>query len=215
MPYLAGVIDHSRIYRRGLSQDLKDHGIDVVVVDEAQLRMGVSIDVFVIVAGSPGGRELIREAHASHPDTPIVAIAPSSSDGARHHAALLTDGATAVLSMDAPGPAISSAVLSVLEDWGVLVLRGEDIRAFSAIFRHVLDDDPRPLEDEEVLLLQRLFQGATRQTLADEFHVALRTLDRHIQDIYRKLNASNHTDAILRALLWGYLTRSASSEVGS
>jgi two-component system nitrate/nitrite response regulator NarL len=216
MAHLAAVVDSSSIYRSGLAQALKKHGIDTVVeMDEAQFRTEIQADVFIIGASSPGGRKLIREVRTHHPETPIVAIVPSSDPGPRLHAAVLTDGAMTALSREAPRAVIAAAIRVALEGWAVLVLPSEDIGGFSMRFLQVLRDVPQPITEEEAMLLQRIFQGTTRRALAEEFHVGLRTLDRHIQDVYQKLNASNHTDAILRALLWGYLTRSISPRATS
>lgn len=215
MAHMVGVVDDSPVYRSGLARALEDHDFDVVEMYEVHLRRKVPLDVLVIGASGSGGRKLIRGARSDYPTTPIIAIVPSSWDGLPLHAAVLADGAVAAVSREAPKSVIVSAVSAVLDDWAVLVLPGEESRAFSMLFQHVLDDDPEPMTEDERLLLLRLFQGATRPALAEEFHFALRTVDRRIQDVYRKLNASHHTDAVLRALLWGYLTRSVDSRDGS
>lgn len=86
------------------------------------------------------------------------------------------------------------------------MLPGEDIRAFQRLFGQVLGDYPQQVTKVELSILQFLLRGATRRNIARELHFSSRTVDRYIQAVYRKLNASGQMDAILRALLWGYLT---------
>lgn len=200
-----GVADPNPIYRRGLCQALKEQDLRVCEMEEGQLGAGMQVGALVVHAIGPHGRELIRDIRTRHPDTPIVAVVAPSWTRPPMHLAALTDGAVAAISEDAPPSVIASAVWAALMDWAVVVLPGKEIEAFSALFHEMLGDDP-PMIDDDMLLLQRLFLGDTRQSLAEELHFARRTLDRRIEDLYRKLNASGRTDAIMRALLWGYLT---------
>lgn len=111
MTHMVVVVDQIPVYRSGVSHTLREHGLDVVELDVGQLlRAKVGADAFVVSANGPNSRELIREIRASHGDTPIVAVVPSSRDGPQHHAAVLTDGAIAAVTRDAPQIALASAV---------------------------------------------------------------------------------------------------------
>lgn len=213
MAHLAVIIDEVPAYRSGISHILERLGLDVLDLEESQLpRSEMAADVFVISISDARGRGLIRQIRDNHVDTPIVAIVPPSVDGALLQAAVLTDGAIAAVARDAPRDLIASTVGAALSDWSVLVVPGEGIRAFQSLFAKALPDATDQITEQELAMLNLLFRGVSRRAIARKLHYAPRTIDRHIQVAYRKLNATTKTDAIVRALLWGYLTSPSTEE---
>lgn len=211
MPYSVGVFDQSPIYRSGLRKVLIDHGLRV-----SELEMPPSdgtessVDALVIGIQANGERAWIRAAKSALSDTPIIVIVPPSEN--RFHAAVLTDGAMAAIPRDVPQATVAAAVQTVIEGWGIVVLEDKDVCSFRRLFAETLHDKPGKLDRNDLLILQRLIEGSTRHMLADDLHCAVRTVDRRIERLYRKLGATCQTDAIVTALLWGYLDTGFLSE---
>lgn len=59
---------------------------------------------------------------------------------------------------------------------------------------------PCGLTDGEVEVLRHLARGATLKVVARELGLAVKTVDRHVQNIYTKINVSTRAAATLFAV---------------
>jgi LuxR family maltose regulon positive regulatory protein len=62
------------------------------------------------------------------------------------------------------------------------------------------------LSDRELEVLVLLAAGKQNQDIADELHMALNTVKKHVTHIFEKLGATNRTEATARARQFGLLT---------
>ena len=59
-------------------------------------------------------------------------------------------------------------------------------------------DDRLTLREQEVVEL--LATGCTNRQIADRLHVSVKTVERHLSNLYRKLGVSNRTEAVTTAI---------------
>ena len=62
-----------------------------------------------------------------------------------------------------------------------------------------------PLSDRELEVLHLLAAGKQNQDIANELHMALNTVKKHVTHIFEKLGATNRTEATARAREFGLL----------
>ena len=62
------------------------------------------------------------------------------------------------------------------------------------------NDYPAGLTPREAEVLSLIASGKSNREMADELYVSIRTVERHVSNIYRKINARNRTDATRYAL---------------
>jgi LuxR family maltose regulon positive regulatory protein len=81
-------------------------------------------------------------------------------------------------------------------------------RALSAMPSRVVDQDHDPIEtltSRELEVLKLIAAGDSNQKIADKLVITLSAVKKHSGNIFRKLNASNRTQAVARARMLGYL----------
>ena len=61
------------------------------------------------------------------------------------------------------------------------------------------------LGPRETVILRKVAHGLPNKTIAQQQGVSVRTVGNHLQNIFRKLGASNRTEAVLRARQEGLL----------
>jgi DNA-binding CsgD family transcriptional regulator len=77
--------------------------------------------------------------------------------------------------------------------------------AAKALLREIATEG-EPLSRRELEVLQIASHGATNRQIAARLGVTVHTVKFHLASSYRKLGASNRTDAIVRALRAGLTT---------
>lgn len=89
-------------------------------------------------------------------------------------------------------------------------------RVFSAEVKRSLQEKTfRPeLSGREVDTVQRLVEGMSNQSIADSLDISAETVKHHIRSLLRKLNASNRTQAAIKAVQYG-IARCPSVEEGA
>ena len=74
-----------------------------------------------------------------------------------------------------------------------------------SVFLTGLPEPGLALTDREVEIIEHLAKGRTRAQMADDMFISVNTLKTHLKSIYRKLNVSTATDAVLGAQRRGLL----------
>ena len=64
---------------------------------------------------------------------------------------------------------------------------------------------PHDLTEREVEVLRRLAGGKTNDEIAEELHVSVRTVERHIANIYAKIGSRGRANATAYALTRGLI----------
>ncbi len=64
---------------------------------------------------------------------------------------------------------------------------------------------PDPLTPREIEVLELLAQGKTNRQIAEDFVLSVGTVKNHVEHIIAKLEASDRTQAVVRALELGLI----------
>jgi len=64
---------------------------------------------------------------------------------------------------------------------------------------------PSPLSERERDILRLVAQGKLDREIADELHLSRKTVESHLQNIYRKLGARNRAAAVAIAVSEGWI----------
>lgn len=190
------VAEDNALLRDGIALVLAEHDIEVVAVTDnaADLLAGVgahSPDLAVVDVRMPPTftNEGIRAAvdiRAQHPDTAVLVLSQwVETDYARQ---LLTDstGKVGYLLKDriVGTDQFVEAARRVAD--GGTALDPEVVRQLLA--RPVVDRDLAELTGRERDILARLAEGRSNQAIADDLHLALRSVEKHVTSIFTKLH---------------------------
>jgi LuxR family maltose regulon positive regulatory protein len=114
---------------------------------------------------------------------------------------VIADALTTLLKRRMPGSVKPSYVREILAAF-------PKSRVPSAIPSRVVDPDIAPIEPltaREMEVLKLIAAGDPNQEIADKLVITLSAVKKHSGNIFRKLNASNRTQAVARARMLGYL----------
>ena len=167
---------------------------DVAIVDISMPRMT--------------GVELTRQAKASHPSTAILIL--SAYDDDEYVFALLEAGAAGYLLKDAPAHELVEAVRLVHSGEPVLhpsitrkVIQRAVIGERDSHGEESSDIELSPREQE---VLQLAAKGMTNKEIADSLCISIRTVQRHLNIMFNKLNVGSRTEAIFQSVKRGWLS---------
>lgn len=192
------VHDPSPAYRRGLELALRDAGL-VVEHPEDPRCWGREPGLRVVVSTCTSVNDLDQLAalHVAKPDLPIIAVlvdpSPASYRGA------LARGLSAV-ERDAPLDCIVDAVRAAASQRTVL-----PNSVARALARGTVPTEQSRIRGDQQAWLRQLAAGATVKQLAAAVGYSERAMHRHLQRLYRQLDAGNRTDALLQAMRMGMI----------
>ncbi|MEM1271907.1 MAG: response regulator transcription factor [Bacteroidota bacterium] len=161
-------------------------------------------DVLVMDIGLPGinGLKGIRILRGSYPTLPIVVL--TLQDTAAKLFEALRAGASGYVIKDTASP----------EMFGAFRQAHQGGMYFDANVAHLVREYltvPRNLEDElshrEREVLEQLVVGQSKARIADALHLSPYTIDTHMRNIYRKLQAQNAAEAAAKATRMGIAWR--------
>jgi two-component system response regulator DegU len=197
---------------------LKARPSNIVVVGEAEdgsaaLRLveETSPDVVLMDIKMPGmdGIEATRQIKHRFPRVKILALSAYDSDD--YVLEMLKVGASGYMLKDADHTVIMSGIAAVYEGKGRIHPRLA-ARVFEA-FAELSSNSPRHrndlydgLTDREIEVLRLLATGSTNKQIANLLWINERTVDNHVQNIYRKINVSDRAQAILYAIRKGLVS---------
>ncbi len=167
---------------------------DVAIVDISMPRMS--------------GIELTRKAKASQPATAILILTAYDND--EYVFALLEAGAAGYLLKDAPAQELVEAVRLVHSGEPVLhpsITRKVIQRAvIGEKETHGEDSQEIELSPREHEVLQLAAKGMTNKEIADSLCISIRTVQRHLNIMFNKLNVGSRTEAIFQSVKKGWLS---------
>ncbi|MFM8464821.1 MAG: response regulator [Burkholderiaceae bacterium] len=108
-------------------------------------------------------------------------------------AALKLEGGAILLTTTEPLLSVRNMGAAMLGETMLLVERQQKNLTSSAIFRHT------ELTLRETEVLSWIAKGKTNQDIAEILSLSLRTVKKHIENIFKKLGVENRTAAVLRA----------------
>lgn len=195
------IADDHTIVREGLKLLLSSRR-DAEVVGEAgemtQLKALASAmrpDLILLDCNMPGGEaaETIVSLRASSPETRLIVLTAEHSGVTLR--ALVRAGADAVLLKDSSAQTLLSAIDRVIAGESVL-----DPAVCARIGELDFDVTPRELQ-----VLRLIAEGWTNPSIAERFSVSVRTIDKHRENIQRKLDVTNAVQLINKARSLGLL----------
>ena len=107
------------------------------------------------------------------------------------------------------GREVQGAIATLTRDDAVLRSADNDYREPQAIHRRVDDDrqwGPWSLTQRELEVLQLLAEGATNSEISQRLYISPKTTKNHLAAIFQKLDVTNRTHALVRAVVMGLVT---------
>lgn len=205
-PIRVFLVDDHDVVRRGLHA-LIDEAEDVEVVGEAasagMALAGISReqpDVAVLDVRLPDGSgvEVCRDIRSRHPEVNCLMLTSFSDDEALFDAIMA--GASGYLLKDVRDHDLVATIRRVAAGESLLdpALTG---KVLERLRRGNEPDDPRmaSLTDQERLILEHVAEGLTNRQIADQVHLAEKTIKNYVSTILNKLGMSRRTEA---AVYW-------------
>jgi DNA-binding NarL/FixJ family response regulator len=200
--------DHS-MFREGLRFFLKLLDPQAMVLEASniqgtldKLALEWPVDLLVLDLQMPGTSELdgFFAIHRRYPSLPIVIVSGLSDP--RTIRTLLDSGARGYI----PKLASSEQLMDALRR----VVRGEVYRP-DALFipdpQVASSAETTPLTPRQSQILPLLAEGLPNKRIADTLGVTEGTVKQHMKELFRRLNASNRTQAVKEARRLGLLQR--------
>jgi len=209
------IADDHALVRDGTRRILESEK-DLEVVAEASngeeavaLTSSLRPDVAIVDIAMPvlDGIEVTRQIKALYPATAILILTAHDNDQFIYK--LLEAGAAGYLLKSVRGQELIDAVRALHAGESVL---------HPAIARKVLNYFASPsgrdkkhgrsetLTQRELDILKLVTKGLSNKQIADELSLSARTVQRHLESIFNKLQVGSRTEAVVRALKEGWVT---------
>jgi two-component system response regulator DesR len=146
------------------------------------------VDLFV---GEESGPDISERLHVARPGVKVLLI---SGAGRISNSAARACGAAGFVSKDWPAADIARAVRMV--GLGMSMFERDEEQSAPA---------GPGLSQREREVLELVATGATNREIAEQLHLSPHTVKEHTSALYRKLQARNRADAVLRAQRLGIL----------
>ena len=108
------------------------------------------------------------------------------------------------------GQEVLGAIATLTRDDAVAEPARDDYRSHEVATRRVVDDDrqwgPWSLTQRELEVLQLLAEGATNSEISQRLYISPKTTKNHLAAIFQKLDVTNRTHALVRAVVMGLVT---------
>ena len=192
------IADDHAIVRIGLASILEIER-DITVVGEAQNGLDavskaklLSPDVIIMDLMMPkvNGINATAQIHEMNPNIKIIILTTFST----------SDGISTALQKGASGALLKNAAESELPIAIRTVMEGHT--HYSADIRRPLKTDPplQPLTMRQREILQSMCRGLTDKDIARQLDIRVDSVNGHVRDILKKLDAANRTEAVAIAL---------------
>ena len=107
------------------------------------------------------------------------------------------------------GRQVQGAIATLTREDTVVRSARDDHRATETAHRSVDDDrqwGPWSLTQRELEVLQLLAEGATNSEISQRLYISPKTTKNHLAAIFQKLDVTNRTHALVRAVVMGLVT---------
>ncbi len=206
------IVDDHVLFRRGLISLLTDIP-DFQVVGEAgdgREALGVientNPDIVLLDVNMPvmDGIQVVQSLRDRKSKVPILMLTISRQEDDLLGA--LNAGANGYLLKDTEPDELREAVLLMVEGKSVLSpdVTGSVLRALT---RGQTAANSSPLSDRELEVLHCLAEGMTTNQIGSQLFISENTVKTHIRHILEKLDASNRTEAVSKAIQMGLIQK--------
>jgi NarL family two-component system response regulator LiaR len=209
------IADDHAVVREG-TRTLLERETDMQVVGEAsdgeeavRLIEKLEPDVAILDISMPGlsGIEVTRRIKPHLPSTAVLILTAYDND--EYVFALLEAGAAGYLLKDVHSREIVGAVRSVHSGESVLhpsIARKVIQRAIASPAQSAERSPEMELSDRELEVLRLAAKGLNNQDIADRLCISIRTVQGHINSMFRKLNVGSRTEAVFNGVKRGLLS---------
>jgi DNA-binding NarL/FixJ family response regulator len=189
------LVDDHPLFREGLKLLLAGLGADVVVTEatcarDARAAFAPALDLILVDLALPDARpfELLELARAVVPGVPVVVVSATETRFEIDRAAEL--GAQGYLAKSASGQAMLAALRRVMNGELVFPTREPENQTLTARQREVLE---------------MLARGLSNRDIATALDCAENTVKVHLANIYRLLDVTSRTSALMKAQQLGLI----------
>ncbi|TKB95147.1 response regulator transcription factor [Pedobacter cryophilus] len=170
-----------------LIKNIQQHPIDIVLMD--------------IQMPGIGGIETTRTLKMLHPQIKVLMLTTFDDDENIFKAILA--GASGYLLKEETADILHQSVIETLSG-GAAMSAGIALKVLNLLRNPVLHDKQTQLQDfgltkRELELLSQLKNGLSYEKIADNLYISYGTVRKHIENIYRKLQVNNKTNALEKA----------------
>ena len=172
------------------------------------LLQSATIDLVLVDARMPGddGITFLRRAKATRPDLPVIVL--STYDTEDYVAGALENGANGYLLKDSTFDQLREAIDIARSGRGTYLSPLVAQRLWSRTQRgHAAGH--LDLSDRELEVLSELMAGNRNIEIAANLFVSVKTVKSHLGSIFRKLEVTNRTEAVSKAIREGLVSPAA------
>ncbi len=166
-------------------------------------------DVIIMDISMPklNGIEATKQIKAFQPSAIILVL--TAYDYEQYIFPLLEAGAAGYLLKDVSSRELIDAIQTVYR--GEAVLHPAVARKILGRFRgtkggHAYEEALDLLTEREITVLKMAAKGMSNNAIAEELHLSVRTIESHLGVIFNKLGVGSRTEAVIQAIVRGWLT---------
>jgi len=208
------IADDHPVVRKALRNEMEKEADFIVMAEAGDGEEAVRLvselipDVVIMDIGMPklNGIEATRQIKAIYPD--IIVLVLTVYDDIEHILGILESGADGYLTKSILVEDIIKSIHSVVAGETVL-----SPQVFQQVLKYALRHSTKPirldtgvkLTTRELEILQLIAQGISNKEIAGELNISSRTVKSHLVDIFRKLDVSSRTEAVITSLRIGFI----------
>lgn len=191
------IVDDHHLFRAGVRGELE--GLVEFVGDASEVDPAVEMirerepDVVLLDVHMPGGggKYVIDQVSQTHPDVRFLAL--SVSDSPEDVVAIVRAGARGYVTKTIESWELAEAIGKVAAGDAVFSprLAGFVLDAFASIPRIDVDPELDQLTEREQEVLRHIALGSTYKEVASRLSISVKTVERHVSAVLRKLQLSN------------------------
>jgi DNA-binding NarL/FixJ family response regulator len=194
------VWDPLPLYRRGVIEALE--GMHIYPEEPENLVQWTAEEqkrAVLLTLQSSQEWNLLAHLRNAWPDLILIAILTEAT--VEMYVRAVEVGATAAVARDTMPETVTEILSAALR--GMSILPTEVVRVLAA--PPVTQEEPNQLSGREIEWLRALSQGVTIARLAENIGYSERAMYRLLRDLYKRMQAANRTEAILKASRRGWL----------
>ena len=202
------IADYHKVIRKGLAWLLKDQDIDIVAEAETGTeaisktrKHKPDVLLMEVLMTNLDGLDALEKVRKTVPQTKVIMM--SAYDNPTYTARAMASGAATFLLKDAPGKEFVSTIKRIARGDALTgETRASTMKAF-------LDKRPDPTADDvpltkrEYQVLRHLAHGLSNREIGKSLDISIETVKEHVQNILRKLDASDRTEVAVWAVKRG------------
>lgn len=211
------VVDDHPVYRDGLITMLRSRPSNIEVIGEASdgaeaVALVGTLNPHVVLMdikmAGMDGIEATRQIKQLFPGVKVLALSAYEDDD--YVLEMVKAGASGYMLKDADNTIIISGIEAVHEGKARIHPRLA-MKVFQA-FAEISSENQRDkdmfdgLTEREIEILRLIARGMTNRQVSAHLWISERTVDNHVQNIYKKLNISDRTQATLYAVRKGLIS---------